>query len=400
MATPEVESFAESSAETFAETFIGQPQDAQNPQSLTGRGPFAGRRPVSPTDADELWGGPPERPAAPPVSPVRRQLAARASRQETADDAPAASQNGFTQPAAQPATASPSPESAAPAHAQAGDATEAKTQSAWGMLKSWGQTARSASARQDPATDSAPSSAPNLDDAYDEDYEPLDSSLNAGLDEDIGDAGFHDEGRDRRPAPWEDERLDVFSALVRTARSALLAPGSFFGGMRLGGGFPKPLLYVLVVAELAAVADFVLEVAGVSTWAIMRGAAGSRLSSLWLLLLYPACMCLGVAAMSVYRRFFLSFTGAFSELGNMSLGVSPLEAVFRTLAYASSAALIWVVPLIGPPLAIFWFALISLIGLKSALKASYPQVALACLIPDLVLGLAGAYLALSFGLAP
>lgn len=200
------------------------------------------------------------------------------------------------------------------------------------------------------------------------------------------------------PAPWEHPgRRGLLGGFFRTMVSAMLSPSRFFSRLSLDGGLGRPLAYVALLAEILALAHFLLDYLGISTGALIGVAPqalpfGNMLDAAWSgFALYPLLGLGGLLIMAMYRHGLLTLVG--SAQGGFS-------GVVRVLAYGSSPLVLLAAPLLGLPLALPWFIAVTVVGFKRVNRTNYARVMVACVLPDVLVLLISLYAALNAGVIP
>lgn len=172
--------------------------------------------------------------------------------------------------------------------------------------------------------------------------------------------------------PFEDpDNFGFFDGIVETMKRALLHPVLFFGALPLGTGIRRALIFNVLISELGFLATTVWGELGMDPLAAMMPGGPPEpftFAELMLtLLVLPVFM---VAAL---------YAGAgLVHLGLMMVkGANEgFEATLKTNCYAGSAAIVQLVPFVGPVLGPVLQIVVFYIGLKAIHRTSYARVVL------------------------
>jgi len=180
--------------------------------------------------------------------------------------------------------------------------------------------------------------------------------------------------------PWEDRaRIGWWPALYETVRTSLLAPQTFFRRMPISGGWVSPVLYVAIVGGAALAVGNLILAARLGTGRT-GNLAPEVLSAARHMHFMTAALAPVAAALTVLAL------AALIHLSVLLLkGAQPrLQTTARVCCYATSAQLLMVLPLIGPPLAVLWTVVLVVIGLREAQELSTGKAVLATLSPAIL----------------
>lgn len=180
------------------------------------------------------------------------------------------------------------------------------------------------------------------------------------------------------PIPWENlEHNGFFPGLFQTIKTVMFSPGEFFMSMPTKGGFCKPLIFYLLIAEVQALAQLFWEMAGVlpkmeGQAEAMLGFGMMGIGSILLLVFYPLLLT------------GLLFIGA--GLNHLCLAIfraasSGFEATFRAVCYASAPMILAIVPAIGPLIGLFWAMFCTFLSFKYAHRTTAVRVFLSMSLP-------------------
>jgi len=233
---------------------------------------------------------------------------------------------------------------------------------------------------------------PDEQESASEQPEKKDSDIWSAL-ESLNDDEFEQEApggfatRESRPeteptgAPWEHlDSYGFFPGFFETIKKVMLAPVQFFSNLDIGGGFNRPLIFYLLVAEIQALAQFMWQMLGVVPQ--MQGRPETILGlgmvgfgSLLLLILYPIFLSLVLFIGSGLNHLCLVAVKA---------GSRGFEGTFRVVAYANAPMVLAVVPGIGPLIGVLWTLVCTFLGFKVVHRTTSVRVLLAILLPLIV----------------
>lgn len=226
-----------------------------------------------------------------------------------------------------------------------------------------------------------------LESLNDDDFEP-------------GDSSFAEEARKRTAAedhgtPWEHlETYGFFPGFVQTIKRVMLRPVDFFNDLTIGGGFNRPLIFYLLVAEIQALAQFVWQMLGVVPQMQNRpesilGIGMVGFGSLLVLILYPIFLTVVLFIGSGLNHLCLVAVKA---------GSRGFEGTFRVVAYANAPMVLAVVPGIGPLIGALWTLFCTFMGFKIVHRTTSTRVLLAILLPLIVIMILGSLIFMAQGL--
>ncbi len=187
--------------------------------------------------------------------------------------------------------------------------------------------------------------------------------------------------------PFENRNeFGFFTALINTISLVLSQPRNTFATMRRSGGFGTPILFLIavgwpvVILSTVALSDGSLRMlaqydfGGTSFDAAL---GGPGFFEIVYLMGYPFMVILGQFFGASLTHLCLWATGG----ANRSF-----ETTFRVTCYTSGAASIFqLIPIVGPVLILFWGGVIQIIGLAAAHNTGVLRVAVALLLPVLVM---------------
>lgn len=181
--------------------------------------------------------------------------------------------------------------------------------------------------------------------------------------------------------PWEHlDEYGFFPGFFETIKKVMLSPGQFFNDLTIGGGFNRPLIFYLLVAEIQALAQFFWQMLGVVPQ--MQGRPESILGigmvgigSLLLLVLYPIFLTLVLFVGSGLNHLCLLAVKA---------GSRGFEGTFRVVAYANAPMVLAIVPGVGPLIGVLWTLVCTFLGFKVVHRTSSARVLLAILLPLII----------------
>ena len=201
------------------------------------------------------------------------------------------------------------------------------------------------------------------------------------------DAGDEAQGPEAEPepknVPWENlEEHGFFRGFLLTAKGVMRHPISFFSSMSVGGGYGKPLVFYLLIAELQAVAQFIWQMSGVlPSVSEMQGGSiigmgilgfGSALT----LVMYPIMLTLMLFFIVGINHICLTLMKA-SHKG--------FEGTFRAVTYGSAPMVLCIFPIIGPLVGALWAMVTTFFGYRQVHGTTTLRVVLAMLLPVLIL---------------
>jgi len=183
-------------------------------------------------------------------------------------------------------------------------------------------------------------------------------------------------------APWEQlEYYGVVPAFLGTLKNILLKPGDFFVGLPTSGGMVRPLLFAMVVCEVAALSCLVWNFFGMgpnfaelgrTEW--FQGLGSGGLGGVALLGLAPVLLVLFALLDSALAHLLLGLLRGASR---------PFADTFRTVCYAGGPWILVALPMPFSyliPVVLIWHMTLQAIGLKKLHQAGYPQVLAAVLV--------------------
>ncbi|MHB8079445.1 MAG: YIP1 family protein [Candidatus Krumholzibacteriia bacterium] len=180
--------------------------------------------------------------------------------------------------------------------------------------------------------------------------------------------------------PWEErERYGFLNALYLTTRDVLGSPERFYARVPPRGGLWQPLLFALVVGILSAFLDWMWTLAASSLRILMEEDVArllrGQLSSGFAFIMSPG----------------IAFATVFVQAGVVHLCLLLMDgarngfaATFRAVAYAQAVWILAALPFCGNVVALFWGAVVTIIGLRrlhgtttwrAVLAVSLPMIA-------------------------
>jgi hypothetical protein len=184
---------------------------------------------------------------------------------------------------------------------------------------------------------------------------------------------------ERGPTPWEQEKS--FGTLVETVKAAALNPTEFFRTLSWQGD--GHYTYLLAVGWIPTVvgtgAVYLFQgLAGLASGTREGAAAGIGVAvgmTACLVVMVPVQLFMGLFIGGLIAHVCLKLVGGAN---------APLEATFRVLAYAQSAAVLNFIPFCGGVVSGIWALVLQIIGLKEVHETTYGKVILAVLLPMIV----------------
>ncbi len=184
------------------------------------------------------------------------------------------------------------------------------------------------------------------------------------------------------PLPWEDPQLPFFEALFETVKLFVTRPEEAFRRMAPSGSLGRPILYAVIVGwigvavsqlyGLAMQGMFLGFMPGMQS---MKGLAFPFIFLLGFIILSPLLLVIGLFISSLIVHLCLMIVGG-AERG--------LDTTLRVLAYAYTAQLAGVVPMVGGLVSIVWIIVLQIIGLAEAHHTTRSKAAAAVLLPFLL----------------
>lgn len=207
-------------------------------------------------------------------------------------------------------------------------------------------------------------------------------------------AGAGQTPADREPVPWEDPELGFAAGIGRTWRESMFEPSRFFGRIRDEGTVVRALLYYLLVTVVGSFFTLLWDAGGVSlahfAGAVEAGGSAatgpvvnfvlSPFLALFTLLMVTAVYHLGAVMVASDRR--------------------GMGATARVVCYASSPALLAVVPVVGALVGAIWSLVLQVVGLREAHRTTTPRALFMIFwlwVAFVVLGVVAAFLAVALG---
>ena len=189
------------------------------------------------------------------------------------------------------------------------------------------------------------------------------------------------QGEEAGTPPWE--RLDIhgfFQGLFKTVKQVMFSPKVFFSRMPVGEGLAKPLVFYLLLAELVAIAQFLLQMAGVAPM-LPEGSAGMAgfgimgMSAVLMLVVYPLILTCMLFVGAAVAHLCLVLVRASSR---------GFEGTFRAMTYGSAPMILGIIPFFGALVGGVWALVTTFIGYMGVHETSAMRVLLAMLLPLLV----------------
>lgn len=176
--------------------------------------------------------------------------------------------------------------------------------------------------------------------------------------------------------PWERlEEYGFFQGFYLTIKAAMFSPTAFFESMPVGGGTLKPLTFMLLIAELQAVAQFLMiMVGGAVGQADATGVSGlfMGVGSFFMLVFYPIMYAAALYLSAAVNHLFLML---------FQSGSRGFEGTFRAVCYGGAPLILSILPFIGPFIGGIWGLVTTIIAYKCVHQATYPRVVAAILTP-------------------
>jgi len=182
--------------------------------------------------------------------------------------------------------------------------------------------------------------------------------------------------------PWEElEQNGFFAGFFDTIKMVCLSPKEFFKSMSTRGGYTRPLIFYLLISEFYTAFRMIWSMAGVGIMnhsqkmdVLNLGLHG--IASLLWLLLYP-----------VLLTILLFIAAGINHLCLLLVkdGTRGFKGTFKVLCYSSAPMIMSVFPILGPIIGIIWSSICNFLGYKFVHKTSGIKVAIAMLIPVLII---------------
>jgi len=189
--------------------------------------------------------------------------------------------------------------------------------------------------------------------------------------------------RETGDVPWENlEQHGFFRGFMLTAKKVMRHPVTFFSAMPVGGGYGKPLVFYLLIAELQAVAQFIWQISGLLP--PMNDMQGGGMIGLGLmgfgsaltLVMYPVMLTLMLFFIVGINHICLTLLKA-SNKG--------FEGTFRAVTYGSAPMLLSIFPIFGSLIGALWSMVSTFFGYRQIHGTTTLRVVLAMLLPVLIL---------------
>jgi hypothetical protein len=189
--------------------------------------------------------------------------------------------------------------------------------------------------------------------------------------------------REDGEAPWEKlEQHGFFRGFLLTVARVMRHPVTFFSSLPVGGGFGKPLVFYLLIAELQAVAQFVWQMSGVLPVAEnmqdggMIGLGLLGFGSALTLVMYPVMLTLMLFFIVGINHICLTL---------MKASTKGFEGTFRAVTYGSAPMVLSVIPIFGSFVGALWSMVCTFFGYRQIHGTTTLRVVLAMLLPVLIL---------------
>ncbi|BBD08641.1 YIP1 family protein [Desulfovibrio ferrophilus] len=192
------------------------------------------------------------------------------------------------------------------------------------------------------------------------------------------------------PVPFEDlERFGFFGGLWETVRRTLFNPGLFFEAMPLNTSLARPLVFYVLLGELAYMFMAIWESAGLDPFAYFAGPgqeAAAASDAGFYAALSGHFLMMFIMPMFLFAAIYVNAGIVHLLLKIFRAGDSGFRATFRVCCYANATGLLYAVPFVGIPLSFLWQITVIVAGLKAVHRTSYFSVLLAY-SPIILLGL-------------
>ena len=191
--------------------------------------------------------------------------------------------------------------------------------------------------------------------------------------------------------PWEElEQKGFFAGFFETIKMVCLYPKEFFNSMPTTGGYTRPLIFYLLISEFYTAFRMIWSLAGVGFMGhgpqmdILNLGLHGMASLLWLLF-YP-----------ILLTILLFIATGINHLCLMLVkdGSRGFKGTFKVLCYSSAPMIMSLFPILGPIIGILWSSVCNFLGYKYVHKTSGVKVAIAMLIPVLIIFLLSISMAL------
>ncbi len=172
--------------------------------------------------------------------------------------------------------------------------------------------------------------------------------------------------------PWE--RLDKYGVprgFIATVTRVMLSPARFFQTMPMGG-FGKPLVFYIIVAELQVLVQLFWAMLGVGSSLggeeSVGGFGGMGMSTLLFVLATPFFLTIGIFLGSGIMHLCLRIVRAASQ---------GYEGTFRAVSYGYAPMVLGVIPVVGPIIGVIWAMVTTIIGYMAIHSAGLGRVLMA-----------------------
>ncbi len=182
---------------------------------------------------------------------------------------------------------------------------------------------------------------------------------------------------------WEEaESVGWLKAWWETTIGALFSPIQSFSQMRTTGGYGKPLLYAAACAALGGIVMGLTQ--GVLTMVTSAAGGADAVAPGASLCAIPLVVATTVVSSAIFTVLGVFVWGGILHLFLMLFGGANngFEATGRAVAYSVGAInTLYLVPILGIIVALFWGPVVYVIAVKEAHKTDYLRATMAVLLP-------------------
>jgi len=188
--------------------------------------------------------------------------------------------------------------------------------------------------------------------------------------------------------PWERmDELGFWSALAETVKEILATPEDFFSRLSPSGGYGGPLLYGLLLGVAGVIVSQVWSIIGSAIGFGAMGMLGSQFGEVAAQqagIIMQAIIGIMISLILVPVMLFIS--SGVIHLMLMILGGAneDYEATFRCVAFAQTAQLAQIIPVVGGLIAAIWTIVLEVKALANIHDISAGKALLAILLPGIV----------------
>lgn len=188
-----------------------------------------------------------------------------------------------------------------------------------------------------------------------------------------------DEGESgRKVSPWENRsEFGLWQGIYRTSKWALFSPKRFFSHLACTGGMKEPLAFGMLLGSVGSMLGFfwqflILPDSFLQSGDIAFGEIGANLVFLGILVIIPLLVLMSMVLTSGICHLLLLMVRG---------GKNGFEATFRVISFTMASQILGVIPVVGGFVALIWWLITQIIGLKEIHETSYGRLFIAFLIP-------------------